>query len=200
MHKLEYVTKGMRRKTAGKGRRPRLPITPQVLKRLKACWEELPCREDAVMLWGASCLCFFGFLRMGEVVVPSETQYDPEVHLSYGDIKVNSRSQPRWLEVRIKASKTDPFRQGVSIYMCMWGPPEVHCAQWLQCWHIWCNGVQEKGHYSSLKMASTSLGPVLSQHSEVLCRGLALLLRATQGTVLELEQQPRHHSAVCKTR
>ena len=117
MPKLEYVTKGMRRKTAGRRMRPRLPITPEVLKELKSCWEKHPCREDAVMLWGASCLCFFGFLRMGEAVVPSDTQYDPEVHLSFGDVKVNSRSQPRWLEVRIKASKTDPFRHGVSIYV-----------------------------------------------------------------------------------
>ena len=69
------------------------------------------------MLWGASCLCFFGFLRMGEVVVPSEASYDPAVHLNFEDVRVNDRSRPQWLEVRIKASKTDPFRQGVTIFV-----------------------------------------------------------------------------------
>ena len=69
------------------------------------------------MLWRASCLCFFGLFRMSEAVVPSERQYDPEVHLSFGDVKVKRRSQLRWLEVHIKVSKTDRFCHGVSIYV-----------------------------------------------------------------------------------
>lgn len=50
------------------------------------------------MLWVASCLCFFGFLRSGEVVCPTEQSYDAESHLGIGDI-----------EVTLKASKKDPF-------------------------------------------------------------------------------------------
>lgn len=117
MPKLEYVTKGFRRTTSGREKRPRLPITPSILRRLKDSWERLPCREDAIMLWAASCLCFFGFLRMGEAVVPSDSEYDPAVHLNFNDVRVDKRSHPQWLEVRIKISKTDPFRQGVSIFV-----------------------------------------------------------------------------------
>ena len=51
MPKLEYVTKGLWRKTAGRNKGPRLPITPTVLLKLKGCWERLPCKEDATMLW-----------------------------------------------------------------------------------------------------------------------------------------------------
>ena len=65
----------------------------------------------------ASCLCFFGFLRMGEAVVSSDTEFDPIVHLTYHDVQAESRSQPKWIMVRIKASKTDPFRVGVTIYV-----------------------------------------------------------------------------------
>ena len=68
------------------------------------------------MLWEPPACAFFGFHRMGEVVVLSHTQYNPEVPLSFGDVEVNSESQPRWLEVRIKASKTDPFHHKLSIY------------------------------------------------------------------------------------
>ena len=61
------------------------------------------------MLWAAACMCFFGFLRMGEAVVPSAAAYDPDVHLSKADVKADSRSKPSYIEVRIKASKTDVF-------------------------------------------------------------------------------------------
>ena len=64
---------------------------------------------------------FFGFLQMGEDVVPSNSSYDPEVHLTVGDIKINDRKKPSFLEVRIKASKTDVFRRGVTIYLGVTG-------------------------------------------------------------------------------
>ena len=50
MPKLEYVMKGLRRATSTRGKHTRLPITPAMLRRLKASWEKLPCREDAVKL------------------------------------------------------------------------------------------------------------------------------------------------------
>ena len=69
------------------------------------------------MLWAAATMCFCGFLRSGEVVVPSQTGYDPTSHLSFGDVLVDSTVNPQCMEIRIKASKTDPFRMGVSIYL-----------------------------------------------------------------------------------
>ena len=56
-----------------------------------------------------ACMCLFGFLRTGEVVVPSETAYDAAVHLSVGDVRVDSRAKPTYLEVAIKASKWMSF-------------------------------------------------------------------------------------------
>ena len=116
MPQLEYVLKGLKRKVAGRQHRVRLPITPGILRKLKRVWEQMPDRFNAAMLWAASTLCFFGFLRLGEAVVPA-SGYDPEVHLSFADARVNDRSSPDWMEVRIKASKTDPFRKGVTVYI-----------------------------------------------------------------------------------
>lgn len=48
---------------------------------------------------------------------PSSRSFDPSVHLQYGDVRVNDRLNPQFLEVRIKASKTDPYRQGVTVYL-----------------------------------------------------------------------------------
>ena len=73
-------------------------------------------RHNAAMLWVAATLCFFGFLRMGEAVAPS-ARYDPAVHLSYTDACVNDKSSPEWMGVHFKASKTDPFRRGITMYI-----------------------------------------------------------------------------------
>ena len=66
------------------------------------------------MLWVACCMCFFGFLHSGEVTVPSAREYDPGGHLSEGDVTPDDVSL---VQVRIKASKTDPFRKGVVVYL-----------------------------------------------------------------------------------
>ena len=69
------------------------------------------------MLWAAVTMCFFGSWRSGEVVVPSDSGFDKSTHLSMDDVRVDNTVDPRYLEIRIKASKTDPFRKGVSIYL-----------------------------------------------------------------------------------
>ena len=116
MPQLEYVTKGYK-KSVPNHSRTRLPITPPILSKLRAEWEKLTDRKDATMLWAASCMCFFGFLRMGEVICPSDQAFDPETHLAFGDVRVNDVKDPQFLEVRLKASKTDPFRLGVTVYL-----------------------------------------------------------------------------------
>ena len=50
-------------------------------------------------------------------LTPADTAYDRAVHLSGGDVRVDNTTDSQYLEVHIKASKTDPFRQGVSIYL-----------------------------------------------------------------------------------
>ena len=49
--------------------------------------------------------------------MPSEAGFDPGAHLSFSDIVVDSLEKPQMLQVRLKASKTDPFRSGVNIFV-----------------------------------------------------------------------------------
>ena len=59
-------------------------------------------------------LAFFGFLRLGEMTCNSP--YFPAVHLSPCDITFLPNSlSPEHTSVRIKVSKTDPFRSGHTI-------------------------------------------------------------------------------------
>jgi hypothetical protein len=97
--------------------KPRLPITIEVLQNLKQVWLTPPVTFDDKMLWAAACTGFFGFLRASELTVPSSQAYDPDVHLSLGDLAIDSHDTPSLIRLAIKQSKTDPFRQGVDIYI-----------------------------------------------------------------------------------
>ena len=49
--------------------------------------------------------------------MPTQAAYDPEEHLSLPDIAIDNRLSPSVVQVKIKQSKTDPFRQGVQLYL-----------------------------------------------------------------------------------
>ena len=115
MPKLEYVLRGVKKhqaKTMGGGQRERLPITPRILRQIKGVWDKKGDSRDIKMLWAACCLCFFAFLRAGEMSVPSDKAYDSAVHLSMGEITVDDPSNPSMLKIKIKQSKTDPILAG----------------------------------------------------------------------------------------
>ena len=119
MARLEYVTRGIKKREAevGRGERPRLPITLPILRQLKAGWEPTGGERDTKLLWAASALCFFAFLRVGEMTVPGDTAFDPAIHLSINDLAVDNSQHPKWVRVSIKQSKTDPFRRGVDVFV-----------------------------------------------------------------------------------
>jgi len=114
--RLENVIKGTKR-SSGLGRRGRLLITLGILECLKGMWLSSPDTRDTALLWAVSCLCFLGFISVGEAVVPNDSEFDAAIHLAYGNVRVDNCVHPSYLEVYLKASKTDPFQQGVSIYL-----------------------------------------------------------------------------------
>ena len=119
MPRLEYVLSGIKRVETRGGSQPRtrLPITIDILQQLRDVWLAHPMRTDGIMLWAAACVGFFGFLRAGEFTVPTAEAYDPETHLNLSDVALDSHSNPSMAQLFIKQSKTDPFRQGVEIFL-----------------------------------------------------------------------------------
>jgi len=59
-------------------------------------------------------MCFFGFLHCREVLT-SDASFDTQVHSSLADVHVDSHVIPSFVAINIKASKTDPFCQGVKV-------------------------------------------------------------------------------------
>ena len=119
MVRLQYVLRGIKRCEAegGTRSRERLPISPDILGRIRRVWGARASDRDVKMLWAACCLGFFAFLRIGEMTVPSEEGYDPAVHLSWGDVAIDDPASPSVLRVTVKQSKTDPFRRGVDLFL-----------------------------------------------------------------------------------
>ena len=119
MPRLSLIMKGIKSHQAKQGRqsRTRLPITPPILRKIKQVWSHPPSKFDNTMLWAAATLCFFGFMRAGEITIPSDKGYDPGAHLSFPDIAVDNVVNPSTMQIRLKSSKTDPFRKGVDLYV-----------------------------------------------------------------------------------
>lgn len=88
--RLESIIRGIKRTQAEADRnpRPRLPITPDIMKLILRF---LPSSHDGSMIWAACCLAFFGFLRAGELTVPSREAYVEASHLSLADVALDSQ-------------------------------------------------------------------------------------------------------------
>jgi len=81
-------------------------------------WKSLDLQlPDHCMFWATCTLAYFGLLRAAEFTVPSLASFSPLIHLGVKDISVDSASDPSTMHVKIKASKTDPFRKGCFIHI-----------------------------------------------------------------------------------
>lgn len=112
--RLPYLLKGIHRRVPDYKRGKRLPITPELLRKMYGVWSQEPVTFDKIMLWAACCLAFFGFMRAGEFTSPVLGPAQ-EATLLVGDIRVDSRENPRIMTVFLRHSKTDPFGAGVQL-------------------------------------------------------------------------------------
>ena len=114
--RLEYVLKGIGWSPTVPGSRARLRITPAILRGFHALWSRDNNNPDKIQCCGLHVvLGVFGFLRSGEFTVQSVSATDPP--LLWSDIALDSRENPTVASVKIRRSKTDPFRVGVSLYL-----------------------------------------------------------------------------------
>jgi hypothetical protein len=114
--RLHYILRGIKR-VKGVSTRTRLPIT---LDHLKLFHRILHSRtsptHDETMIWAAISIAFFGFLRIGEMTCSGP--YNSSTNLCRSDVSFHNKKRGDnevFLQLRIKASKTDPFRASATI-------------------------------------------------------------------------------------
>lgn len=112
--RLQRVVRGVKR-VQGSARRERLPVTDKIMLVIRNSLDLAT--FDHCMFWAACNIGYFGFLRASEFMVPNLASFSSAQHLQVSDISVDSATQPTCLRIRIKASKTDPFRQGCFVHI-----------------------------------------------------------------------------------
>lgn len=92
----------------------RLPITFNILdkliKRLKRGYQS---QHTDALLAAVYSTAFFGFLRCGEITCDNISTFDPSIHITNNDLKFEEGR----VSLKLKISKTDPFRKGISIQL-----------------------------------------------------------------------------------
>ena len=72
---------------------------------------------EQTMLWAASTLCFFGFMRAGKLMMTLKKGFNPSQHLALNNVATDSQQQLSMMQITLKSLKTDPFRKGVDIIL-----------------------------------------------------------------------------------
>ena len=116
--RLLLVLRRIKRRQAGTHfTKLRLTITIPILYSIKRALSKEAPSYDNTTFWAMCCTAFFGFLRVGEFTIPAGGSYDTSCHLSLRGVAVDNRANPRLLQLLLRQSKTDPFKQGVKVYM-----------------------------------------------------------------------------------
>ena len=113
---LKRVQAGIKRArlAGGPQQRVRLPITMKILTQLhnKLFSSEHP---EKHVIWAIASTAFFGFFRLGELLPTAGHTVQPAIDLVWGDVAVDSHSNPQMIQIHLKKSKCDQFGLGSDI-------------------------------------------------------------------------------------
>lgn len=108
----------------GASARIRLPITIQVLTGIHDTLISSS-NPEKLVIWTIASTAFFGVFRLGELLLTSAEAFDPVTCLAWGDVAINSRTEPTMVQIHLKKSKCDQFGKGADIVIGRTG--SNHC-------------------------------------------------------------------------
>jgi len=68
-------------------------------------------------LWAIACIAFFGFFRLGELLLKSATVNPSSAVVVWSNAAVDSRESPAMVRVHLRRSKCDQFGVGVEVIL-----------------------------------------------------------------------------------
>lgn len=112
---VQRLIRGIKRYHGQKDRKPKLPITLPILLVILHHINDAH-SLDHQMLTAACCLAFAAFLRCGEFTVGNTEKWNPAINVSRSAITfLPNFDDATHMQLTLPASKTDPFRKGISI-------------------------------------------------------------------------------------
>ena len=117
LHLLKRIQAGVKQVQTLKGpssRQVRLPITLKILAGMQELLSQ-SAEVDRIVLWTVTCLAFFVFFHLGELLQSLRSSYAEARDLSWGDVAVDNRESPHMVQVHHKSSKSDQFGQGADV-------------------------------------------------------------------------------------
>ena len=112
---LKRVQAGIKRARLGTtSAKVRLPVTPPLLRQLRQ-YLDATAHKERVAMWAICCMAFFGCFRLGELLLESPNSFDQQYQLTWGDVAVDSQTDPRMLRIHLKQLKTNQFHRGADI-------------------------------------------------------------------------------------
>ena len=115
---LKRVQAGIKRARLGKATPSsvRLPITSTVLERIRTALDRSS-HPHRTLLWAIACTAFFGFFRLGELLLDSPGSFNAATSLAWGDVAIDSQTEPTKVKIHLKKSKCDQFGTGADIIL-----------------------------------------------------------------------------------
>ena len=92
---------------------------------------------DTKLILTACCLCFFAFLRVGEMTTLDSSTYNPTAHFCYADVALDIPENPWFLGCLTNSLRLIHSREE---WICSWATQDWSCAQPLLCWTTWAAG------------------------------------------------------------
>ena len=115
---LKRVQAGIRRAQLNKAvpSRVRLPVTASLLEQIRVALDDSTYLHKMVV-WAVACVAFFGFFRLGELLLDSPLAFNSATCLAWGDVAVDDTSNPSQVKIHLKKSKCDQFGRGVDVFL-----------------------------------------------------------------------------------
>ena len=156
MQLLYYTLRGIRRTQGTTHNRPkRLPVTTHHLLHIKQYLANSAHNShNKRLLWAAVTIAFFGLLRVSEYTAQHVSDYDPSSTLLITDVTFDSTLS--CASITLRASKTDPFRQGCCVRIGATGNALCPVSA---LWHFrhWC-------HHQAGPLFTFADGSFLTRH------------------------------------